>query len=341
MISHSKACITEDDNAAVTAALESGLLAAGTKRTAFETALRESLGMTTATATDSGTSALFLLLKALKIGRGDEVIVPTYVCHAVRDAIVSTGACAVLCDVSSDWCLNVESVRGRLSSATKAVVAVHMFGISAGLDELIRLGVPVIEDLAQALGGRDDGVMLGRRGIAAFCSFNATKLLCTGEGGMAVTSDRSVGEQLRNAPTGAGSSLCKMSDLQAVLGLAQLSRYPEFLARRQQLAEFYFEELAGLPLDLPHHVRHRSIFFRFPVQVDGKFEALRREFERRGVHVRRGVDALLHREFPDATYFEGAEQCFSRTLSLPLYPALSDNEAERVVEACKQIFNPN
>lgn len=340
MIAHSKPWITEDDHAAVAQALASGLLASGTKRQAFENAICGALGMTNAAATDSGTSALFVLLKASGVGPGDEVILPTYVCRSVRDAVVSTGARPILCDVSSDWCLDAESVRHRASSATKAIIVVHTFGVVAALDPILSLGIPVIEDLAQAFDCRDAGI-LGRRGVAAFCSFNATKMLCTGEGGMALTSDPSLGAQLCDGPPGVPTSFYKMSDLQAVLGLAQLGRYSDFLARRQQLARFYFEELADLPVELPHHVRERSIFFRFPLQVDGDFDVLRNAFARQGVHVRRGVDCLLHREFQDETRFEGAERCFSRTLSLPLYPALTDREAEHVVRACKRIFNPN
>jgi perosamine synthetase len=130
-----------------------------------------------------------------------------------------------------------------------------------------------------------------------------------------------------------------MTDIQAALGLTQLKRYESFLKRRRRIAEVYFGRLAGLPITLPYELLDRSIFFRFPIRTDFAFDELRAAFDREGVQVRQGVDALLHRfvglnpaEFPEA------ERKYAETVSLPLYPALSDQMLDRVIEIAHRVF---
>jgi UDP-4-amino-4-deoxy-L-arabinose-oxoglutarate aminotransferase len=130
-----------------------------------------------------------------------------------------------------------------------------------------------------------------------------------------------------------------LTDLQAALGLSQLDNYDNFLRRRRLISEQYFMELDGLTAELPVTVRKRSIFFRFPLSVNGEFEAFRQRFDTEGIQVRRGVDALLHRQCGlSAENFPMAERSFSRTLSIPLYPALSNEECDRIIAACRRIF---
>jgi perosamine synthetase len=127
--------------------------------------------------------------------------------------------------------------------------------------------------------------------------------------------------------------------VQAALGRSQLRRYRGFLDRRRAIANRYFTGLAGLDVRLPLSVRDRTIFFRFPLRTPRDFDEIRSRFARAGVHVRRGVDALLHRTFgPSPADFEGAERCFAETVSLPLYPALTDADCSRVIEASQQVF---
>jgi len=344
-IAHSKPWIKEEDIRAVTDVLSSGMVAQGQKVAEFEQAVASYLGLAGGVATSSGTIALFLSFKALKVGPGDEVIIPTYVCPSVYKAVEWTGAIPVLCDSSDDWCINIDTVRPRITKRTRAIVVVHTFGISADIEPIVALGIPVIEDCAQAFGGIINSRRLGSFGVFCICSFHATKLLCTGEGGMVLSHDRDFINSLKKAVDRQGSEnkvayRFPMSDIQAGLGLSQLRRYETFLERRRKIAYRYFAEFRNLPVQLPNNVLNRSIFFRFPIRGKFEFEAVREAFEKEGVHIRRGVDSLLHRSLKiDPRDFPDAERCYAETLSIPLYPSLSDEGADHITVVCQRILS--
>ena len=343
-ILHSRPCITRQDTEAVARVLESGMIAEGGTVALFEEAASAYLGTRGGVATSSGTNALFLALKACEVGPGDEVVVPTYVCRSVRDAVLCAGATPVLCDVGDDWCMSAATVKPVLSAASKAIIVVHPFGIAADARPICALGVPVIEDCCQAFGASDADGMVGRAGMMCVLSFHATKLLTTGEGGMVLSNDVSLLAKVRRLKNGSPNDgevrwRQPMSDLQAALGLSQLSQYESFLERRRQIAHAYFAGLGDLPVQLPTSVSDRSVFFRFPIRCGLDFAMLRARFEAEGVQVRQGVDTLLHgSEMNRANPFPVAERCYRETLSLPIYPALSDAECERVIKACRKIL---
>lgn len=336
MIPHSKPWLTDDDRRAVDEALRSGMIARGERVASLESATARYLGAAGAVATGSGTAALALALKSLGIGPGDEVVLPTYVCESVADGVRTAGAAPVLCDVGPGWVMTPETVAPAITPRTRAIVAVHVFGIAAPARELRALGVPVIEDCCQSLGAPAGGEPTGTAGEVAILSFHATKCLAAGEGGMLVSGNRELIETAR-ALRSRNAVASPLSDLQAALASSQLERYGSFLERRAALAAHYMDRLPEAWTVRTREVAARSMFFRFPATPDtGSFAAWRQHFEQRGIAVRRGVDALLHRVGAAAGSFPGAEDCFARTLSLPLYPALSDAEAERIVEAARE-----
>lgn len=344
-ISHSKPLITEEDRNAVDAILTSGMIAEGAIVQQFEKAVSNFLGLSGGITTSCGTGALFLALKALDIGYGDEIILPTYVCRSVWDAVSWTGATPVLCDVRDDWCMNNETVKPQITRATKAIIVVHPFGIVADVQSIRCLEIPLIEDCCQAFGAKNaEDVMAGTVGKLCILSFHATKLLTAGEGGMVLTDDSKLLEKLRSLKYGKLSELVvryrqPMTDLQAALGLSQLARYESFLNRRRAIADYYFSQLKDLPVRLPYSVRARSIFFRFPLGVRRHFEMVQASFNLEGVQVRRGIDTVLHRQIGIETKnFPGAEKCFAETLSIPIYPALTDENIAHIVDACCRIF---
>jgi UDP-4-amino-4-deoxy-L-arabinose-oxoglutarate aminotransferase len=320
------------------------MIAEGALVDEFEHAVSRYLAMLGGVATSSGTSALFLALKASGIKAGDEVIIPTYVCRSVWDAVSETGARPVLCDIGDDWCMNTDTIKPRITARTKALIVVHTFGIMADIEPICDLGIPVIEDCCQALGTRNRGKMAGLFGAACVLSFHATKLLTTGEGGMVLTDDAQLLKKIKELKHGEADRLIlryrqPMSDLQAALGLSQLAQYDDFLNRRRFITEYYFTHLKDLPIGLPDLIRGKSIFFRFPVRTRHDFDKLRTLFDAEGIQVRRGVDALLHRKIEGIlTGFPTAEKIFSETLSLPIYPAMSEEDCERVMTACHDIF---
>lgn len=339
MIPHSKPWINAADNHAVHEVLASGMLAQGKAVTLFEQQVAAFTGYNHALAVPSGTAALVYILQALGIKAGDEVILPTYVCKSVADAVVFTGATPVLCDVSGSWCMTTDDVRAVMSARTRAVVLVHIFGINAGDANFSQLGIPVIDDYCQAF-----GLKPVYRGGPAFCSFNATKCLSTGEGGMVLTDDPVLYERMSDAKR---SNLppARFSDLQAALGLSQLRRYPLMLQRRKQIAARYFAELdkkitrESKMLDVQDRNARaqESLFFRFPVMVTGELQAhiaaVEQEF---GISLRRGVDALLHDRATH--YLPDAVMRFEHTLSIPIYPALTDQEVTHIIKSLNTYF---
>jgi UDP-4-amino-4-deoxy-L-arabinose-oxoglutarate aminotransferase len=323
------------DTEALLAVMQTGMIARGAAVSEFETTIADYLGLKGGVATSSGTSALVLGLKSLGLEPGDEVILPTYVCRNVWDAVVHVGATPVLCDVGEDWSLDCSTVLPCLSSKTKGIIVVHMFGISVDIEALASLRIPIIENIAQAFGAETDGRKAGTFGQLAVCSFHATKCLTTGEGGMVLSNDGAILGKIRSV-----QALAPMSDIQAAIGTSQLRQYASFLHRRREIAEAYFDSLDQFPgVCMPARLRSRSMFFRFPLRTTIPFATMKEECEKAGISVRRGVDSLLHRiaGFLPAS-FPRAEARFAETLCIPIYPALADNEVAYIAEVSREIL---
>ena len=275
--------------------------------------------------TPSGTSALLDILHRMNIGKGDEVIVPSYVCKNVAGAVLFTGAKPVFCDLAPcSWNMSAETVRPHIHANTKAIIAVHMFGIPCGIEAICGLGIPVIEDCSHAFGARINGKPVGSFGEYGFFSFQGTKCLSSGEGGAIISAKHHLQMGILNF----------MSDLQSALGLVQLKNYPSFLQRRRQIADFYLRKLPKIMTERLKKYSEDSIFFRFPITVSKKgFSQISEFFAARGIAVRRGVDSLCHREagLPDGE-FSNTVETFEKTVSLPIYPAMTDEEMKKVTE---------
>jgi len=206
------------------------------------------------------------------------------------------------------------------------------------------LDVPVIEDCAMCLGTEVDGVAAGGASQVAVCSFYATKVLTSaGEGGMVLTDADAVAECVRGRREYDGLDAtaprrnCKMTEVAAAVGRVQLQRLPDFVARRRHLARQYGAKLADVGLSLPAGGAGH-IFHRYVVAGSGAGEAVA-AFEALGVAARRPVYRPLHRDFGLADdAFPGAARAWERDLSLPLYPSLTDGEADRVVTAARRVF---
>src|SRR5262245_30539920 len=178
-IPHSRPTLGHEEERAAVRALRSGMVGGGEEVDRFERELEAFVGAGRATAVHTGSAALHLALLGLGVGPGDRVVLPSYVCAAVLNAVHYTGAEPILADVSPESAnLDPDDVRKRLRAGTKAIIAPHLFGRPAPIRELRRLGVPVVEDCAMALGAK-----VGREGEVAIFSFYATKMIATGHGG--------------------------------------------------------------------------------------------------------------------------------------------------------------
>ena len=339
-IPHSMPWITGADVDAVRDNLLTGMIAKGKLVSDFEKRFAQYNECAGAISFPSGTSALGFALEALGASDGKEVILPTYVCTSVLQAVRSSGAKPVLCDIGEEtWNMTYESVSPHVTKHTAAIVAVHIFGIPADVRRLREFGVPVIEDCAQALGSDCSGSPAGSTGDIGFYSFHATKCLTTGEGGMLVTSDRALFDALGKKREGLQKAVQALSDLQAALGISQLARYDAFIERRKDLAAFYFNELPPEWTEKLSRVKGGNIFFRFPLEGNFDFDKVRADAGEYGVSVRRGVDLLLHRTAGlDNSVFPNAERAFERTLSIPIYPSLTQAEQARAVDTLKRVI---
>ena len=262
----------EEEWQAVREPLMSGWLTQGPKVAAFETAFAERHGVKHALATTSCTTGLHLILAALGIGPGDEVIVPAFTWVATANVVLYCGATPVFADVHRDtYNIDLEDVARKLTPHTRAVIPVHLFGLCADMEALRQLlppDVKLIEDAACAAGASLKGVSAGGLGDAAAFSFHPRKSITTGEGGMVTTNDDELAE-IANMLRNHGASISeeqrhhgpqpyllpefnllgynyRMTDLQGAVGLAQLAKLDGFIEERSYWANYYRETLADI-----------------------------------------------------------------------------------------------
>ena len=345
-IPHSRPDVGEQEAAALREAIEAGWLAQGPRVAALEADVAASIGLPRpGVALSSGTAALYAGLRALQIGEGDDVLMPAYACASLVQAVRYVGATPrfVDCDPAT---LNPDpdDARRKLTGATAACIVPHLFGLPADIEPFLELGAPVIEDCAQTLGVQLGGRAVGSFGDLTVCSFYATKLVAGGEGGMLLGADADLlatARELRDCEDPAGlawSFNFKMSDLCAAVAGVQLSRLGELLERRQRLAELYRRELDGLACDLPATLDDRDhAYFRFVVTLRAEtLDALLAEADRRGVACSRPVGRLVSAVEAELEGLPGCKYAWERACSIPLYPALSDDEASLVTSRFQQ-----
>lgn len=214
-----------------------------------------------ALATSSCTGALHLALAVLGIKKGDEVIVPDITWIASVAPLTYVGAKPVFVDIEADtWCIDPEKIEAKITKRTRAIMPVHLYGHPAEMREILRIAKKhklfVIEDAAESLGAKYHGKMIGSMGDAGVFSFHGSKTLVTGEGGMLVTNDKKIYKRAEFLNRHAQSKMFwsseigykyKMSDLQAALGLAQLSRISGLLQKKRQIFSWYKKYLSAIP----------------------------------------------------------------------------------------------
>lgn len=336
LIQHSKPFINQDSIRRVAEQIDSCSLSRGAMAERFAEALKDYTQAELLYLTPSGSAALLIALSALNVGAGDEVILPTYVCHSVADAILYLGATPVFCDTGENWVMTTETVKKVLTAKTRTIIVVHIFGIYAAVPEFRKFGVPVIEDCCQCFANEIEGNKIGVDSDMAFYSFHATKCLTTGEGGAVACFNEKYGKPMAKAIE-KFAAFFPFTDVQAALGLSQLRIYHTMLKRRMEIARYYLE---NLPDNLTKDLRDvpATMYFRFPLRMENDFEAARSEAESAGVTVRKGVDELLHQRYGFAQRdFPVAEQLFNSTICIPIYPALTDAEMRTVTATIKKI----
>ena len=343
-IPHSRPTLGQAEINAVSKVLASEQIAQGTVVEKFEQEFVDYFGFENAVATSSGTAALHLALLGLDIRYGDEVIIPAFVCTALLNAVNYVGATPVLADVDPETGnISISSIKGQLTKATRAIIVPHMFGLPVNLDPVADLGIPIIEDCAQAIGAVTANGPVGARGDLSIFSFYATKMLTTGEGGMVVCRSRDMAERIKDLRSYdervdyKTRFNYKLTDIQAALGRCQLNRFEHMLAQRRSIASYYSSELQGVGPILPAEDEGR-IFFRFTVGVTSDLEEWIRGMKRYQIGCALPVYAPINSYLDsDISDYPGTQDAFRSLLSLPIYPSLEEIDLERVVSAVKEV----
>jgi dTDP-4-amino-4,6-dideoxygalactose transaminase len=319
------------------------MLLGGGRLREFRSSLLGLTGGTEALLFSSGRFALLAALKAIGAPPGSDVVVQTYVCGAVPWAIEQANLSPVFCDLGSGWVATPQTVERQLTRKTAAILLAPPFGLFQDATPFRGLGLPIIHDLCQC----NPLVLDGRWQEAGdFCalSFHPTKYLCA-VGGGAIISNGSRSNGSGSATPGYQQRLAAfaqdwleaapINDIQAAIGCAQVSRVQSFRQRRRLLVESY---LAALPEHLTQTLHTEidvsvSDLFRLVLRsANIDFPRLRQAFAARGIAVRRGVDDLAHRTRGESdAQYPCALKALAQTLSLPLYPALSDMQLELVI----------
>jgi perosamine synthetase len=360
MIPVARPDIGPEEEAAVLEVLRSRMLAMGARTEAFERAWADYCGVRHAILMANGTVAQEAVLRALGIGRGDEVVTVSFSFNATASVILQAGARPVFVDVrEDDFCIDPMQVEAAITPRTKAIMPVHLYGLMADMDPLVEIaerhGLLIVEDAAQAHGATYHGRRAGGFGPAMF-SLYATKNLQTAEGGFATTDDDAVADRIRLYRNHGmrrryhheelGTNF-KPTDIAAALGLAQMARLEERTARRRRNAERLSEGLRGyLTPRVPEgrgHVWHQYTM-RFPGERQRVIEGL----TERGVGTLIYYPVPIHRQpylmqrMPELAglTLPVAERLAEEVLSIPVRPNLTDDELETVIRAVREAATP-
>jgi perosamine synthetase len=365
----------EDEWQALREPLMAGWLTQGPKVESFEKAFAKRHGVQFGIATSSCTTALQLILVALGIGPGDEVIVPAFTWVATGNAILYCGATPVFVDVEqTTFNIDVAQISKKLNKRTKAILPVHLFGLCADIDTIAEAapGIAIIEDAACAAGSGYKGRSAGSLGIAAAFSFHPRKSITTGEGGMVTTNNQELAHKI-NSLRNHGASIpeeerhhgyqpyvlpdfnllgfnYRMTDLQGAVGMVQLSKLDRYVEERQRWADYYTEKLGNIswlrtpsvPKGYCHGWQAYVCYIdesKSPMSRTGIMEAL----YAKGIHTRPGTHAvhmlgLYRKQFgthPDD--FPVARDCDRYAMAIPLHNRMTPNDYEFVVKTIKSL----
>ncbi|HEY5045493.1 MAG TPA: DegT/DnrJ/EryC1/StrS family aminotransferase [Solirubrobacteraceae bacterium] len=341
--------LREELRAAVAGVLDSERYILGPEVEAFEHEFAAYCGAEHAVAVANGTEAITIALRALGVGPGDEVVVPSFTFYASAEAIPPTGATPVFCDIDPDtYCVTAETVRAALTPRTKAVIAVHLFGNVAQVAAIEALGVPVLEDAAQAAGSRSTAGRPGALGAAATFSFFPSKNLgCFGDGGMITTSDQAVAERARTLRFhGSHDKVTyellgynsRLDELQAAILRVQLPHLDGWADGRRAAGRHYEEAGLGELVKLPRPVDGASPAWHLYVVSHPEVQRLESALSAAEVGHKAYYRTPVHRqaamrEWGAGVELPATEQAARTHLAIPLSPVLTRKQVDEVVAA--------
>lgn len=360
LVPMSSAHVDEADIQSVLEVLKSGRLALGPRAVEFEKLISEYIGVRHAIAVNSGTAALHLIVKALGIGPGDEVLVPSFTFAASVNALLYEGATPVFVDIEPfTYNLDPEQLESRITSRTRAIMGVDVFGHPADWDKILsiadRYGLKVIDDSCEALGSEYKGRRIGQFGDAGAFAFYPNKQITTGEGGVIVTNSDEIAEVCRSLRNQGRSRMgswleherlgynYRMDEMSAALGCSQLKRVEELLSLRADVARMYTTRLQGYKelkvATVSAHVRMSWFVYVITLAEGLDRDAISRELAARGIPTRAYFSPIHLQPYIQQRFGSkvGAlpvtESIAERILALPFHSHLTLAEVELVVTA--------
>lgn len=329
----------------------------------FETMTAQLTGSKHAIAVCNGTVALFVCLKAMGIGPGDEVIIPNLTFIATANAVILAGATPVLCEIREDtFCIDMKRAEGLLSERTRAVMPVHLYGQSADMTAVMdfasRHKLKVIEDAAEGIGVRFDGRHVGTFAEMGILSYYGNKTVTCGEGGVVLTNDDRLAAEaykLKNHGRAKKGTFIHESvgfnfaftDLQAAVGISQMKKMPAIVRKKREIHDCYVRQLRGIKGFQPAQIDSRcEPVFWFTSFLCDDTEGLSAFLQQQNIQTR-GFFYPLHRQpcYADRKYirnidhdFRVSERVYKRGISLPSSYSLSEAEQAFVIEQIQRFY---
>ena len=340
----------EGEKAAVMAVLDSGMLAQGKRVAEFEARFAELCGVRQAVAAASGTASLWLAMLAHGIGAGDEVITTPFSFIASSNCALYVGARPVFVDIEPDTGLiDAAAIEAKITARTRAILPVHLYGQPCDMEAIMEIAgrhnLVVVEDACQAHGATFEGQPVGSFGTGCF-SFYPTKNMTTGEGGILTTNDDALAERLRLLRNHGQSQRYRhdilgyhfrTTDIQAAIGLVQLEKLPAWNEQRITNARYLSEHLRGVRVPVVRPNR-RHVFHQYTIRVPGDRQAFQDHMKEQGVGTAIHYPRPIHHQplYLSLGYDDvlpQAEAVAQEVLSLPVHPALSQSDLDRIVAA--------
>ena len=356
MIPVARPDIDDAEIAAVTEVLRSGMLAGGARVAELEDRWAEFIGVRHAIAVSNGTVAEMCIFAGLGLGPGDEVITVGHTFNATVSSILYTGATPVFVDIDPEtYEIDPDRVAAALTPRTKAICPVHLFGLPADMDPLLELaerhGLTIVEDACQAHGAEYRGRKVGSFGHGAF-SLYGTKNMTTGEGGLITTDDdaladwirlyRNQGMRERYRHEILGYNF-RLTDIAAAIGLCQLDKLERNTARRRDIARRYDDAFADLPVVVPSVPADRThVYHQYTIDVGPARDAIVADLAAAGVSTGIYYPIPVHRQpyvlaMGIRADLPVTDRVAARTLSLPMFPGLTDDDQTTVIEAVRAV----
>lgn len=365
----------EEEWQALKEPIMNGWITTGPKVKEFETLFAKVHGVKHAIAVSNCTTALHLALVALGIKEGDEVIVPAFTWVATANAVLYCNATPVFVDIDpKTFNLDPNKLKSKITSRTKAIIPVHLFGLCADMDVIKELapGIPLVEDAACAAGSAYKGTYAGGLGDLGCFSFHPRKSVTTGEGGMITTNSDELADSL-NILRNHGASISeeqrhhgprpyilpdfdvmgynyRMTDLQGAMGVVQLKKLEDFIEYRDKWAKYYHEQLSGISWLSVQHISddYKHGWQSYVTFVDEEKSPMKRNdimeaLQQKGISTRPGTHAVHMLNFYAKKYnikpsdYPGAFQANEYSMSIPLHNRMSSEDFEYVVEALKSM----